>query len=73
MIVSPSTSWLRGDFFIGYIAGTNRSEVLLFPAALDHYITAENSVRFIAAFVASLDLSQLGFTRAVPAQTARPA
>ena len=57
---------------MGYIKGSSRSEVLLFPEALDDYITEENPVRFIDAFVASLDLGELGFTRAVPASTAGP-
>jgi transposase len=56
-----------------YIAGSDRSAVLLFPEAIDDYITAENPVRFIDAFVSSLDLLELGFTRAEPAQTGRPA
>ena len=56
-----------------YIAGSNRHEVLLFPEALDDYITAENPVRFIDAFVSSLNLAELGFTRAEPAATGRPA
>ncbi len=58
---------------MGYIAGTERSEVLLFPEALDDYITPENPVRFIDAFISSLDLGKLGFTRATPAATGRPA
>ncbi len=58
---------------MGYIAGTERSEVLLFPEALDDYITPENPVRFIDAFISSLDLGELGFTRATPAATGRPA
>lgn len=56
-----------------YINGTDRSEVLLFPEALDDYLTPENPVRFIDTFVASLDMAELGFTHSVPAQTGRPA
>jgi transposase len=55
-----------------YIHGTNRNDVLLFPEAIDDYITVENPVRFIDAFVSSLDLQELGFTHSVPAQTGRP-
>jgi len=58
---------------MGYINGSDRAEVLLFPEALDDYITPENPVRFIDAFVTSLDLGEFGFTRAVPAATGRPA
>lgn len=56
-----------------HISGAGRSDVLLFPEALDDYLTADNPVRFIDAFVSSLDLSALGFTHATPAQTGRPA
>ena len=56
-----------------YIRGVNRDQVMLFPESVEDYITADNAVRFIDAFVASLDLGQLGFTRAQPAETGRPA
>lgn len=56
-----------------FIPGSDRSSVLLFPEALDDYITAENPVRFIDAFVSSLDLAQLRFIRSQPAHTGRPA
>jgi len=56
-----------------FISGTNREEVLLFPQAIDDYITPENPVRFIDAFISSLDLAELGFTRVQPAATGRPA
>ncbi len=56
-----------------FISGSDRNELLLFPEALDDYITPENPVRFIDAFAATLDLAQLGFTRPTPAETGRPA
>jgi len=56
-----------------YIRGVNRNQVVLFPETVEDYITEDNSVRFIDAFVASLDLGQLGFRRAQPAETGRPA
>lgn len=55
-----------------FISGTDCNAVLLLPESLDDYITAENPVRFIDAFVSSLDLVDLGFTRAVAAKTGRP-
>lgn len=58
---------------MGYISGADRSKVLLFPEVLDDYITEDNPVRFIDAFVSGLDLADLGFTRAEPAATGRPA
>ncbi len=56
-----------------YIRGVPRKQVILFPETVEDYITADNPVRFIDAFVASLDLAGLGFLRAQPAETGRPA
>jgi transposase len=58
---------------MSYIRGADRSEVLLFPEALDDYIADDNPVRFIDAFVLSLNLAELGFARTTPAATGRPA
>ena len=57
---------------MAYIAGTDRSQSVLLPEVLDDYVRADNPVRFLDAFVAQLDLSALGFQRAVPAETGRP-
>jgi len=57
---------------MGYVEGVQRTQSTLFPASLDEYITAENPVRFIDAFVQGLDLEALGFERAVPKGTGRP-
>ena len=45
---------------------------LLFSGRLDDYIGPENPVRFLDAFVASLDQRGLGFAKARLAQTGRP-
>jgi len=58
---------------LSFIQGTPRSEVLLFPEAFDDYITDDNPVRFIEAFVDHLDLHALGFSRTTPSHTGRPA
>ena len=58
---------------MGYIRGADRKAVLLFPECVEDYITEDNPVRFIDAFVESLDLAELGFMRAMPAETGRPA
>jgi hypothetical protein len=36
--------------------GLDRSQMLLFPERLEDYVTANNPVRFLDAFVANLDL-----------------
>jgi transposase len=53
-------------------AGLDRTQTLLFPERLEDYIGPENPVRFLDAFVASLDLHTLGFARARCAETGRP-
>jgi transposase len=57
---------------VSYIAGVSRDQVVLFPEAIDDYITPDNPVRFIDAFVDNMDLRELGFTKAQPAKTGRP-
>jgi len=52
--------------------GLDRSQTLLFPERLEDYIAAQNPVRFLDAFVASLDLHALGFAQARCANTGRP-
>ena len=52
--------------------GLDRSQTLLFPERLEDYIGPENPVRFLDAFVASLELHALGFAKARCANTGRP-
>src|SRR5438094_5051261 len=56
-----------------YIRGVSREQVMLFPESVEDYITEDNPVRFIDAFVSGLDLAGLGFNRAQPAERGRPA
>jgi len=57
---------------MGYIQGENRNQIILFPDSLDEYIEAENPVRVIDAYVDSLELFDLGFTKSTPKDTGRP-
>jgi transposase len=57
---------------MGYVEGTNREQVVLFPAVIDDYVTGDNPVRFVEAFVKGLDLETLGFRRAEPEERGRP-
>jgi transposase len=52
--------------------GLDRSQTLLFPERLEDYVGAENPVRFLDAFVGSLDLHALGFAKAQCAATGCP-
>jgi transposase len=55
-----------------HIQGTPRSQTLLLPACVDDYVGPDNVVRFIEAFVDSLDLTAAGFDRTLPKATGRP-
>jgi transposase len=56
-----------------FIAGDDRRQGTLLPDCLDDYVTADNPVRLVEVFVDELDLATLGFARAVPEVTGRPA
>ena len=56
-----------------FIEGEDRSQATLLPEYLDDYIAEDNPVRAVDVFVDELDLKQLGFARADPASTGRPA
>ena len=56
-----------------FVAGTDRSQSTLFPEYLDDFVTEDNAVRVIEAFVAALDLRRLGFEGVDPCATGRPA
>jgi transposase len=57
---------------VSYIEGADRQQGWLLPERLEDYVSADNLVRFLDAFVESLDLNALGFQRATPKETGRP-
>ena len=57
---------------MGYVGGESRGQAALFPVVLDDLVPQEHPVRVIDAFVAGLDLGQLGFSKAQPAAIGRP-
>jgi transposase len=56
-----------------FVEGSDRRQSWLLPSSLDEYVTEDNPVRVVEAFIDELDLSSLGFARAAPAATGRPA
>ncbi|MGD0808025.1 MAG: hypothetical protein ABSA10_11275 [Anaerolineales bacterium] len=56
---------------MAHIQGTDRDQLTLFPESVDDYITEDNPVRFLDAFVESLDLHELMFQRVIPSETGR--
>ena len=57
---------------MAHITGKDRSQLLLLPDAVDDYVGPDNPVRFIDAFVDSLDLETAGFMRVRPNDMGRP-
>lgn len=55
-----------------FVEGQDRRQDFLLPASLDDYVSEDNPVRVIAAFIDELDLLALGFAGATPARTGRP-
>jgi len=53
--------------------GEDRLQVALLPHCLDDYVTENNPVRVIEAFIDEVDLATLGFEGVVPETTGRPA
>lgn len=56
-----------------FVEGECRDQAVLFPERLDDWIGEDNPVRVVDAFVDELNLKALGFERAEPAETGRPA
>lgn len=56
-----------------FVEGEDRRQSLLLPESLDDYVTEDNPVRVIEAFIEELDLGALGFEGMAPAATGRPA
>ena len=55
-----------------HVTGTHRKQTVLFPDMLDDYVDKENPVRFIDAFVESLNMEKLCFKHSIPSETGRP-
>lgn len=58
---------------MGYIEGADRHQIMLLPESIEQMVDEENPVRVIDAFVDGLSIEKLGFTKAKPAETGRPA
>ena len=56
-----------------FVEGEDRRQGALLPHCLDDYVTENNPVRVIEAFIDELDLATLGFNGVVPEATGRPA
>lgn len=57
---------------MAYIEGASRNQMCL-PEFIEDMVSEDNPARVIDSFVNSLDMQKLGFEKAQPAQTGRPA
>jgi len=57
---------------MGYIEGQDRNQIIMFPESIDEYISDDNSVRVIDAYVEQLDMEKLGFQRTTAPVMGRP-
>lgn len=68
----PRRVMTAGHLFMGYMKGESVAQGSLFPVLLDDLVPEDHPVRVIEAFVAALDLVELGFERAQPQAMGRP-
>jgi transposase len=57
---------------MAHVTGQSRYQSTLFPEVLDEVIPADHQVRVVDAFVDTLDLGQLGFSKVEAEETGRP-
>jgi transposase len=57
---------------MAHITGRSRYQTTLFPETLDEVVAADSEVRVIDAFVDTLDMAPLGFSKVEAAATGRP-
>ena len=55
-----------------FVEGEDRRQATLLPECLDDYVTDDNPLRIVEAFIDELDLAALGFAGIVPEMTGRP-
>ncbi|MDA3913307.1 transposase, partial [Oleiagrimonas sp.] len=55
-----------------FVEGVDRSQSVLFPERLEDYVGEDNPVRVVDAFFEQLNLTTLGFDRAIAQATGRP-
>jgi transposase len=58
-------------FFMRHITGESREQATMLPPTLDDYVATDHPVRVIDAFVDSLDMRTLGFSKAETCDTGR--
>jgi hypothetical protein len=57
---------------VHHILGQSRTQITLFPEALDDFVNEDNPVRVMYVFVYDLDLETLGSERVIATGKGRP-
>jgi transposase len=55
-----------------YVEGLNRKQTFLLPKTIEEYVEPDNPIRFIDAYVNTLNMEKLGFTHSIPQDLGRP-
>jgi len=55
-----------------YVEGLSRSQTFLLPKTIEEYVEMDNPVRFIDAYVNTLNMEKQGFTHSTPQDLGRP-
>ncbi len=55
-----------------YVEGLSRNQTFLLPKTIEEYVEPDNPIRFIDAYVNTLDMEKLGFTHSIPQDLGRP-
>jgi transposase len=55
-----------------YIEGPSRNQTFLLPKTIEEYVATDNPIRFIDAYVNTLDMQKIGFTHSTPQDLGRP-
>jgi len=55
-----------------YVEGLSRNQTFLLPKTIEEYVEPDNPVRFIDAYINTLDMEKLGFTHSTPQDLGRP-
>jgi transposase len=56
-----------------YVKGLSRNQTFLLPKTIEEYVQTDNPIRFIDAYVNTLNMEKLGFTHSTPQDLGRPA
>jgi transposase len=55
-----------------YVEGLPRKQTFLLPKTIEEYVEPDNPIRFIDAYVNTLNMEKLGFTHSTPQELGRP-